>query len=122
MTALGVGLPGHREGTLANLLSPEVRRIRAAAERQGGAESWGFRDLLPGRLCAEPDILLQRLLLEMIQLLNGIMEQLPLKPFPVYPSVLQTYCLPSGTGNSANVNGTASAGNSDCDAHDRSTA
>ena len=79
MTALGVGLPGHREGTLANLLSPEVPRIRAAAERQGGAESWGFRDLLPGRLCAEPDTLLQRLLHEVTQLLNGIMEATPVE-------------------------------------------
>lgn len=82
MTALGVGLPGRREGTLANLLSPDVPRIRAAVERQGGVESWGFRDILPGRLCAEPDILLHKLLLAVTWLLNEVMNETPVKMLP----------------------------------------
>jgi hypothetical protein len=80
LPALGVlGLPGHREGTLAGLPRADSDQILEAADRRGGHEAWGLRDLLPGRLHAEPGILLERLLPAVIELLNELMAATPVE-------------------------------------------
>jgi len=73
LPALAIGLPGRREGTLIGLPRADKDRILAAARRQGGLESWGLREILPGRLHAEPGVLLERLLPAVIELLNELM-------------------------------------------------
>lgn len=79
LPALAIGLPGRREGTLAGLPRADTDRILAAARRQGGLESWGLRELLPGRLHAEPGVLLERLLPLVTGLLNDLMTATPVE-------------------------------------------
>ena len=79
LTAMGIGLPGLREGTLIGLPSADRERILAAADRLGGRTEWGLRELIPGRLHAEPDLLLERLLPAVIELLNELMATTPVE-------------------------------------------
>jgi hypothetical protein len=79
LTAMGVGLPGRREETLAGLPGADRARIVAAADRNGGRAEWGLRELIPGRLHAEPAILLERLLPATIKLLNELMAATPVE-------------------------------------------
>ena len=79
LTAMGVGLPGLREETLAGLPGTDGARILAAADRNGGRAEWGLRELIPGRLHAEPAVLLERLLPAIIKLLNELMAATPVE-------------------------------------------
>ena len=80
LPALGVlGLPGHREGTLAGLPRDDGDQILEAVDRRGGLEAWGLRDVLPGRLHAEPGVLLDRLLPAVIDVLNDLMAETPVE-------------------------------------------
>ena len=79
LPALAVGLPGSREGTLVGLPRAKSGQILEAADRRGGREVWGLRELLPGRLHAEPDVLLERLLPAVIELLNELMSATPVE-------------------------------------------
>lgn len=79
LTAMGIGLPGRREGTLVGLPSAASERILAAADRLGGRTEWGLTELIPGRLHAEPGILLERLLPAVIRLLNELMAATPVE-------------------------------------------
>jgi hypothetical protein len=79
LTAMGIGLGARREGTLVGLPNADRARILAAADRLGGRTEWGLRELIPGRLLAEPDILLERLLPSVIQLLNELMAATPVE-------------------------------------------
>jgi|ERR1022692_892412 hypothetical protein len=76
---MGVGLPGRREETLAGLPGADAARILAAADRNGGRAEWGLRELIPGRLHAEPAVLLERLLPAIIKLLNELMTATPVE-------------------------------------------
>jgi len=79
LTAMGIGLGARRQGTLVGLPSADRERILAAADRLGGRTEWGLRELIPGRLHAEPDFLLERLLPAVIELLNELMEATPVE-------------------------------------------
>lgn len=79
LQALAVGPPGRREETLIGLPSADASRVLAAADRQGGRDTWGLRELLPGRLHADPGVLLERLLPETIELLNSLMAATPVE-------------------------------------------
>ncbi len=54
-------------------------RILEAADRQGGRDAWGLQELLPGRLHADPGVLLDRLLPPVIGLLNELMTATPVE-------------------------------------------
>ena len=79
LPALAIGLPGRREGTLAGLPSAARDQILEAADRQGGRQGWGLREPLPGRLHADPYLLLERLLPAVIELLNDLMAATPVE-------------------------------------------
>jgi hypothetical protein len=79
LTAMGIGLPGRREGTLVGLPTADRERILAAADCLGGRSAWGLRELIPGRLHAEPDRLFERLFPAIIQLLNELMAGTPVE-------------------------------------------
>jgi hypothetical protein len=79
LPALAVGGPGQRQETLVGLPSTDASRILAAADRQGGHEAWGLRELLPERLHADPGVLLERLLPAVIELLNSLMAATPVE-------------------------------------------
>ena len=79
LPALAIGLPGRREGTLAGLPRADSDRILAAADRRGGREAWGLQELLPGRLHADPGVLLDRLLPLVTGLLNELMTATPVE-------------------------------------------
>src|ERR1019366_1516900 len=65
--------------TLAGLPGTDGARILAAADRNGGRAEWGLRELIPGRLHAEPAVLLERLLPAIIKLLNELMAATPVE-------------------------------------------
>jgi hypothetical protein len=79
LPALAIGFPGRREETLAGLPSSDRDQILKAADRQGGRQAWGLRELLPGRLHAEPGVILERLLPAVIELLNDLMTATPVE-------------------------------------------
>ena len=83
LPALAVGLPGRREGTLVGLPRADSDRILEAADRRGGREAWGLQERLPGRLHAEPGVLLERLLPSVIELLNELMTATPVEELGV---------------------------------------
>jgi hypothetical protein len=77
LPALAIGFPGRREGTLVGLPRADSDRILEAADRRGGRDAWGLQELLPGRLHADPGVLLDRLLPQVIELLNELMTATP---------------------------------------------
>ena len=79
LLALAIGFPGRREGTLVGLPRADSDRILEAADRQGGRDAWGLQELLPGRLHADPGVLLDRLLPQVIGLLNELMTATPVE-------------------------------------------
>jgi hypothetical protein len=113
LTAMGVGLPGRREETLAGLPDADGARILAAADRNGGRAEWGLRELIPGRLHAEPAVLLERLLPAIIKLLNELMAATPVEDLSgVSLTPENTHHRGIGTALSGSANDLASAGNS----------
>jgi hypothetical protein len=82
LPALAVGYPARRRETLVGLPSADRDQILKAADRQGGRQTWGLRELLPGRLHADPDIFFERLLPAIIELLNNLMTETPVETLP----------------------------------------
>ena len=76
---MAIGLPGRSEGTLAGLPREDNERILAAVDRCGGRDNWGLRELLPGRLHADPGALVERLLPQVVDLLNELMTATPVE-------------------------------------------
>jgi hypothetical protein len=79
LQALAVGRPGRRDETLVGLPRADSDRILAAADRCGGRQAWGLRELTPGRMHADPGILLERLLPAVAELLNELMAATPVE-------------------------------------------
>lgn len=79
LPALAVGPPGRRQSTLAGLPRAASQQILEAADRRGGREAWGLQELLPGRLHAEPGILLERIVPAAMALLNDLMTSTPVE-------------------------------------------
>jgi hypothetical protein len=82
LPALAVGYPARRRETLVGLPSADRDQILKAADRQGGRQTWGLRELIPGRLHADPGVLLERLLPTIIELLNDLMTETPVETLP----------------------------------------
>jgi hypothetical protein len=79
LKALAVSHGGAREETLVGLPRADRAEILAAADRRGGREAWGLREVLPGELHADPGLLLERLLPAVSQLLNELMTATPVE-------------------------------------------
>jgi hypothetical protein len=79
LPALAVGYPARRRETLVGLPSADREQILNAADRQGGRQTWGLRELIPGRLHADPGVFLERLLPTVIELLNELMTETPVE-------------------------------------------
>jgi hypothetical protein len=82
LPALAVGYPARHRETLVGLPSAASNQILESADRQGGRQAWGLRELIPGRLYADPSVLLERLLPAVIELLNNLMTETPVELLP----------------------------------------
>lgn len=98
LPALAIGFPGRRDGTLVGLPRADTNRILAAADRRGGRDSWGLQELLPGRLHADPGVLLDRLLPLVIELLNELMTATPVEQLSGVSLKPEDQVPPRGTG------------------------
>lgn len=76
--AVGRGARSDQE-TLVGLPRADHTEILAIADRRGGRDSWGLREVLPGELHADPGALLERLLPDVIVLLNNLMGATPVE-------------------------------------------
>jgi hypothetical protein len=79
LQALAVGAAGRRDETLVGLPRVDSDRILAAVDGRGGQVSWGLRELVPGRIHADPGLLLERLLPAVVELLNDLMIATPVE-------------------------------------------
>jgi hypothetical protein len=79
LQSLAVGVRGGRDQTLVGLPRADGNEILAAADRRGGRDAWGLRELIPGRLHADPGVLLETLLPATIKLLNEVMRETPVE-------------------------------------------
>jgi hypothetical protein len=80
LKALAVGRSARTDQqTLIGLPRADRAEILDVAERRGGRESWGLREVVPGELHADPRALLERLLPDVIALLNDLMAATPVE-------------------------------------------
>jgi hypothetical protein len=80
LTALAVGGGIGRDETLVALPRADAERILEAIDRLSGDRStWGVSERLPGRIHADPALLLERLLPHVIKLLNDLMRETPVE-------------------------------------------
>jgi hypothetical protein len=86
-TVHGVGLnaltvisrPGGLHDTLVGLPRAETELILGAVQREGGSVKWGLRETIPGVLYADPATLMERLLSEVLRLLDALMPATPVE-------------------------------------------
>jgi hypothetical protein len=57
----------------------ETDLLQAAFEGSGGLSKWGVRQVIPGRLEADPQVLMHEMLLQGADALNALMEALPIQ-------------------------------------------
>jgi hypothetical protein len=77
---LGVGPGGRRrDRTLVSLPSSEQADLIVAFDALGGNTQWGIEQLIPGRIHADPGVLLEQLLPRILLMLNEIMEATPVE-------------------------------------------
>lgn len=80
LKALAVGRTARADQeTLVGLPRADHAEILAVADRRGGRTIWGLREVLPGELHADPGALLERLLPDVIALLNDLMAATPVE-------------------------------------------
>jgi len=72
-------LEDRRQEMLVGLPANDEAGLLAAMDAMGGRDSWGFRQLLPGRSHVEPAILVDRLFEAVIELLNALMKKTPVE-------------------------------------------
>lgn len=68
--------------TLVGLPATDAEALLRCADRQGGRASWGMKELIPGQLHADIDILIERLLPEIIAFFNEVMRLTPVERLP----------------------------------------
>jgi hypothetical protein len=76
---LGVGRGRQRDRTLVSLPSSQQADLLAAIAAFGGNTDWGIEQLVPGRIHADPGILLEQLLPRVLRMLNEIMDATPVE-------------------------------------------
>ena len=65
--------------TLVGIPPAEAKELLAAVAELGGPAAWGIEEILPGRFHADPGVLLERLLPQIFELLNAIMDATPVE-------------------------------------------
>lgn len=76
---LGVGRGRQRDRTLVSLPAAQQAELLASFAALGGTADWGVEQLLPGRIHADPGVLLEQLLPRVLLLLNKIMDATPVE-------------------------------------------
>ncbi len=79
LPALAVGQGRRRDRTLVGLPASQQAELLAAFAALGGEAVWGVEELIPGRIHADPGILLDQLLPRVLQMLNKIMDATPVE-------------------------------------------
>jgi hypothetical protein len=79
LPALAVGEGRRRDRTLVGLPGSQQSELLEAFAALGGDAEWGVEQLVPGRIHADPGILLEQLLPRALQMLNKIMDETPVE-------------------------------------------
>lgn len=79
LPALAVGQGRRRDRTLVGLPASQQAELLAAFAALSGETAWGVEDRIPGRMHADPGILLEELLPRVLQMLNKIMDATPVE-------------------------------------------
>jgi hypothetical protein len=79
LPALGVGQGRERDRTLVGLPRSDEADLLAAFNALGGMAEWGVEEAIPGRIHADPGILLENLLPRVVRMLNEIMDGTPVE-------------------------------------------
>jgi len=79
LPALAVGQGRWRDRTLVGLPATQQADLLAAFAALGGEAAWGVEQVIPGRMHADPGILLEQLLPRVLQMLNKIMDATPVE-------------------------------------------
>lgn len=77
--AVSEGSISRRTDTLVGLPSRDAEELLRYADRQGGRSAWGMRELIPGRIHADIDVLVERLLPDVLAFLNEAMRLTPVE-------------------------------------------
>ena len=78
---LAVGQGGRRDRTLVGLPASEQAELLAAFTALGGKAEFGVEEVIPGRIHADPGVLLEQLLPRVLRMLNKIMDATPVEQF-----------------------------------------
>jgi hypothetical protein len=100
LPALGVGVGRQRDGTLVGLPVSQQAELLAAIAALGGDAAWGVEQRIPGRMHADPGILLEQLLPRILRMLNEIMDATPVEQLSgvnLQPSDLRAPTVPTGS-------------------------
>jgi len=79
LPALAVGQGRRRDRTLVGLPASQQTELLAAFAALGDDAAWGVEELIPGRMHADPGILLEQLLPRVLLMLNKIMDATPVE-------------------------------------------
>jgi hypothetical protein len=71
--------PGQRDATLVGLPSEDALRLVDAMDALGGSGHFGVREVLPGRVHADPGELVDEVFRRTVDLLNRLMEETPVE-------------------------------------------
>lgn len=80
----GIAFSPHRGSyeSLVALPRNDQADVLAAMERLGGRAAWGVRSIVPGRTYVDPGLLVDRLLVNVVELLNTLMAATPVERLP----------------------------------------
>jgi hypothetical protein len=71
--------PGRRDATLVGLPTVDAQRLVAAMDALGGRDSFGVRELMPGRVHADPGELVDEVFRRTADLLDRLMARTPVE-------------------------------------------
>jgi hypothetical protein len=71
--------PGQRDATLVGLPPDDALRLVDAMDALGGRDLFGVREVLPGRIHADPGELADEVFRRTVELLNQLMEETPVE-------------------------------------------
>lgn len=79
---LAVQQSGQRLETLFGLPRSDMDELLVACEALGGLSQWGVKQQIPGRMHADPHVLLEELFPRVISLLDSLMTHTPVERLP----------------------------------------
>ena len=100
LPALGVGVGRQRDGTLVGLPGSDQADLLEAFAALDGEAAWGVDEVIPGRMHADPGVLLEQLLPRVLQMLNKIMDATPVERLSgvnLQPGDLEVPVAPAGS-------------------------